>query len=264
MIQYSIDQLDKQDTEYYTQTGEATERFAVEASMAKIVGSETSSMVVDNCLQIFGGYGFIEEYPIAKAYRDDRINQIWEGTNEINRMIITGYMMKKVLMEEISLRELLKGTNELLSREPNGDDLFSIEKHSMDAAKSLAALIFQEALCEFGQDLKHEQQLSEAIADIFTNLFTSESVICRVQQNISSSESSKMAYNIAKINVANFLLELKVLSSKCLNRIFSGSIPSKILSQVTQIQYIMKLDTDTISLKRDLGNYVLEKKDYPF
>jgi len=264
MIQDAIDQLDKNNSEYYIQTGEATERFAVEASMAKIVGSETSSMVVDNCLQIFGGYGFIEEYPIAKAYRDDRINQIWEGTNEINRMIITGYMMKKVLMEEISLRDLLKGTDELLSRKTNGDDLFSIEKRSMDAAKSLAALIFQEALCEFGQDLKHEQQLSEAIADILTNLFTSESVICRAQQNISSGESSKMAYSIAKINVANSLLEIKVLSSKCLNRIFSGSIPSKTLSQVTQMQDIMKLDTDTISLKRDLGNYVLEKKDYPF
>ena len=92
--------------------GETMERFAVEASMAKIYGSETSSMVVDNCLQIFGGYGFIEEYPIAMPYRDDRINQIWEGTNEINRAIITGYMMKKVLMEEISLRDYLKNLND--------------------------------------------------------------------------------------------------------------------------------------------------------
>ena len=76
--------------------------------MAKIYGSETSQLCVDHCLQIFGGYGFIEEYPIARAYRDDRINRIWEGTNEINRQIITGYMMKKVLMEEISLRTHIK------------------------------------------------------------------------------------------------------------------------------------------------------------
>ena len=108
MIQDAIDELDKEDQNYYIKMGEAMERFAVEASMAKIYGSETSSMVVNNSLQIFGGYGFIEEYPIAMAYRDDRINQIWEGTNEINRAIVTGYMMKKVLMEEISLRDLLK------------------------------------------------------------------------------------------------------------------------------------------------------------
>ena len=88
--------------------GEAMERFAIEASMAKVYGSETSDMVVDNCMQIFGGYGFIEEYSIAMAYRDDRINRIWEGTNEINRAIISGYMMKKVLTEEISLRDILK------------------------------------------------------------------------------------------------------------------------------------------------------------
>ena len=108
LIQNAIDKLDKSDPDYYKKTGEATEKFAVEASMAKVFGSETSDLVVDESLQIHGGYGFTEEYPLARAYRDDRINRIWEGTNEINRAIVTGYMMKKVLMEEISLRDYLK------------------------------------------------------------------------------------------------------------------------------------------------------------
>ena len=108
MIQNAIDHLDKSDSDYYIKMGKTMERFAIESSMAKVYGSETSDKVVDTCLQIFGGYGFIEEYPIDMAYRDDRINRIWEGTNEINRSIITGYMMKKVLMEEISLREHTK------------------------------------------------------------------------------------------------------------------------------------------------------------
>ena len=108
MIQDAIDSLDENDPKYYIRMGEAMEQFAIEASMAKVYGSETSSMIVDNCLQIFGGYGFIEEYPIAMAYRDDRINRIWEGTNEINRSIITGYLMKNVLMEEISLRDIIQ------------------------------------------------------------------------------------------------------------------------------------------------------------
>ena len=73
-------------------------------------------MIVDNCLQIFGGYGFIEEYPIAMAYRDDRINRIWEGTNEINRSIITGYLMKNVLMEEISLRDIIQTKEDIISK----------------------------------------------------------------------------------------------------------------------------------------------------
>ena len=109
--------------------GEATERFAVEASMVKVFGSETSDMCIDTCLQIFGGYGFIEEYPLARAYRDDRINTIWEGTNEINRMIITGYMMKKVLLEELSLRNYLKELDDFLSQDlPGlGDDPLSLK-----------------------------------------------------------------------------------------------------------------------------------------
>ena len=266
MIQDAIDDLDDKDPEYYIKMGEAMERFAIEASMAKVYGSETSDMVVDNCMQIFGGYGFIEEYSIAMAYRDDRINRIWEGTNEINRAIISGYMMKKVLTEEISLRDILKDLDSfLLSNNHKGNrDIFSIEKHAVEAAKRLAVLIFQEALCEFGQDLKHEQQLSEAFADIFTHIFTSESVICRAQQTMSSNDISNMSFNIAKIDVAESLLDVRSLSSKCLNRIFSEEVPNRIMGPVIKLHDIINLNTDTISLKRSLGEYMIEKKDYPF
>ena len=266
MIQDAIDDLDDKDPEYYIKMGEAMERFAIEASMAKVYGSETSDMVVDNCMQIFGGYGFIEEYSIAMAYRDDRINRIWEGTNEINRAIISGYMMKKVLTEEILLRDLLKDLDSFLLSNNHKDnkDIFSIEKHAVEAAKRLAVLIFQEALCEFGQDLKHEQQLSEAFADIFTHIFTSESVICRAQQTMSSNGISNMSFNIAKIDVAESLLNVRSLSSKCLNRIFSEEVPNRIMGPVIKLHDIINLNTDTISLKRSLGEYMIEKKDYPF
>ena len=266
MIQDAIDDLDKEDPKYYIKMGETMERFAIEASMAKVYGSETSDMVADNCLQIFGGYGFIEEYPIAMAYRDDRINRIWEGTNEINRAIISGYMMKKVLTEEISLRDFLKDLNTFIAADvqANSQDNFAIEKHAVQATKKLVVLIFQEALCEFGQDLKHEQQLSEAFADIFTHIYTSESVICRVQQTLSSNGTSNMPVNIAKINVAESLLEVRSLSAKCLNRIFSENVPTSIMRSVTKLHDIINLDTDTISLKKDLGEFIIDRKDYPF
>ena len=266
MIQDAIDDLDKEDPKYYIKMGETMERFAIEASMAKVYGSETSDMLVDNCLQIFGGYGFIEEYPIAMAYRDDRINRIWEGTNEINRAIISGYMMKKVLTEEISLRDFLKDLNTFIAADvqANSQDNFAIEKHAVQATKKLVVLIFQEALCEFGQDLKHEQQLSEAFADIFTHIYTSESVICRVQQTLSSNGTSNMPVNIAKINVAESLLEVRSLSAKCLNRIFSENVPTSIMRSVTKLHDIINLDTDTISLKKDLGEFMIDRKDYPF
>ena len=234
--------------------------------MAKVYGSETSSMVVDHCLQIFGGYGFIEEYPMAMPYRDDRINQIWEGTNEINRAIITGYMMKKVLMEEISLRDYLKNLNDFLSTsaEKNNVDPFNKEIHALESAKMLTALIFQEALCSFGQDLKHEQQLSETLADMFTHLFTAESLIARVQQTMSSEINSVMAMNIAKIDVAESFLDIILMSGKCLNRIFEEKTPVHISDTVKKLTLKMTLNTDTIMLKKLLGEYVFEQKKYPF
>jgi len=266
MIQDSIDELDKSDPDYYKKMGKAMERFAVEASMAKVYGSETSSMVVDHCLQIFGGYGFIEEYPLAMAYRDDRINQIWEGTNEINRAIITGYMMKKVLMEEISLRDFLKNLEQFSNSkiEPDPDDPLAEERQALEAAKKLTALIFQEALCEYGQDLKHEQQLSEILADIFTNIFTAESVVSRVQQNLSSNNPSKMTYIIAKIDVAESLLDIALMSNKCLNKIFTKTVPENIQKPIEKLKIMMALKTDTITLKKKLGNFMFQQNKYPF
>ena len=196
--------------------------------MAKVFGSETSSMIVDNCMQIFGGYGFIEEYPIAMAYRDDRINQIWEGTNEINRAIITGYMMKNVLMEKISLTNILNKPKDIHQKEIKKKDIFFKEKIGVDASKRLVILIFHEALCEFGQDLKHEQQLSEAIADMLTYLYTCESVICRAQQALSSSKASSMIINIVRVNISESVIEINTLALKCLNHIFSKQLLSLI------------------------------------
>ena len=266
LIQDAIDDLDKNDPDYYKKMGEATERFAVEASMVKVLGSETSDMCIDTCLQIFGGYGFIEEYPMARAYRDDRINSIWEGTNEINRMIITGYMMKKVLLEELSLRNYLKALDDFLNQSLPGlaDDPLSSEKYGLENAKRLAALVFHEALCEYGQDLKHEQQLGEALADIFTEIYTMESVIARVSQIQSVNGASNMGSIIARIYAAESLLKMNSLSKVCLNKIFKEIIPDNHLETIQQLTSRMTLHIDVISLKQELADFMYTKKDYPF
>ena len=266
LIQGVIDELDKSEPNYYIKMGEATEKFAVEASMAKVFGSETSDLVVDETLQIHGGYGFTEEYPTARAYRDDRINRIWEGTNEINRAIVTGYMMKKVLMEEISLRDYLKDMDDFLSTEPPDltGDIFQSEKFALESAKRLASMVFQEALCEYGQDLKHEQQLSEALADIFTYIYTSGSVISRASQSQSSNGISNMSSVIARIFTAESLLEVKSLSNICLNKIFMETIPENFKDTIIQLESRMTLTTDIISLKQSLADYMYTQNNYPF
>ena len=115
-------------------------------------------------------------------------------------------------------------------------DPFNKEKHALESAKMLPALIFQEALCSFGQDLKHEQQLSETLADMFTHLFTAESLIARVQQTESSEINSVMAMNIAKIDVAESFLDIILISGKCLNRIFEEKTPVHISGTVKKLK----------------------------
>ncbi len=103
--QDAIDELDKNDKDYYVKQGNITERYIAENSICKIYGSEAAGSVIDHCLQVFGGYGFIEEYPMAQAYRDNRIQRIWEGTNEINKMLCGRAMIGKVLSGELGFRE---------------------------------------------------------------------------------------------------------------------------------------------------------------
>ena len=92
-IQSTVEELDKNAPDYYVKMGQMMERFAIESSTSKVMGSEAIGFCADQGIQIFGGYGYIEEYPLAKVYRDCRIDRIWEGTNEINRQIITGYII---------------------------------------------------------------------------------------------------------------------------------------------------------------------------
>ena len=107
----AISELDKDDPEYYIKQGNITERYIAENSIVKIYGSESSGELIDHCLQVFGGYGFIEEYPMAQAYRDARINRIWEGTNEINKMLCGRSMITKTLSGELGFREYLEKVN---------------------------------------------------------------------------------------------------------------------------------------------------------
>ena len=106
-IDHTLSTVDKDLDNYYEIVQKVIEDHCIEASIAKVVGSETLAYVVDEGVQIYGGAGFIEEYPMACMYRDERINRIFEGTNEINRLIIGGTVLKKSILEEIPIRDMI-------------------------------------------------------------------------------------------------------------------------------------------------------------
>ena len=266
LLQSEIDKLDKSDPDYYINMGEAMEKFAIETSMVKVFGSDTSHYVIDEGLQIYGGYGFLEEYPMPSAYRDDRINQIWEGTNEINRQIISGFMIKKALMEEIPIREAIKEIETYMS---NGEikvenDLLAEECHSIETAKRFALYLFNEGLCKYGQDLKHEQQITEIIADIFTDIYSAEGIVVRSQKIMDSDSPDSSVIDIAKVYTAEMVNRIMSLTHTVIAAIYTNN-PSSLLDQkIIEFENRMRLKTNVIGLKRKIAQNVFESNGYPY
>jgi alkylation response protein AidB-like acyl-CoA dehydrogenase len=266
LLQTEIDQLDQSSKDYYSKMGEAMEKYAIETSMVKVYGTETSHYVIDEGLQIMGGYGFLEEYFLAGAYRDDRINPIWEGTNEINRQIISGFMMKKALMEELPIREAIRDISDFMS---NGqlklkDDTLAEECHSIETAKRFVLYLFNEALCKYGQDLKHEQQLTEIIADIFMDIYTAESTVVRARKIMASASPEPNVVNIAKIFTTEMSNRIMSNVHTAITAIHDGP-PSPLLDQkISEFEDRMRLKTNVISLKRKIAKHVYNNNGYPY
>ncbi len=266
LLQEEIDKLDKTDPNYYIHMGEAMEKFAIETSMAKVYGSETSQFAINEGLQIFGGYGFLEEYPLASAYRDNRINQIWEGSNEINRQIIAGFIMKKALLEELPIRDAISDIEKFISNgvAQSEKGILSHECNTIETGKRLALYVLNEALCEYGQDLKHEQQIMEILADIFTDLYTAESTVVRAKKIMESERPIPSAISIAKINSAEMVLRILNMALTALNGIYRGHTSPAVVDHLRTFQAKMLLSTDIIGLKRQVAETIYQSKTYPY
>lgn len=266
LIQDAIDVLEPGGDDYYIRLGEAMEKFAIEASMAKIYGSETMGMTADHGIQILGGNGYIEEYPMSGAYRDTRIDRIWEGTNEINRQIITGYMMKKALMEQLPIREAVRAIDTMLedNLEPVELKELSHEANLIETGKYLTLYLFHEALNEYGQDLKHQQQLTEILADMFTEIYTAESTVLRAVQSYNDHGADRTVLDIASIKASEVSIELLTEALTGFNAIFHGDLPDEIIGRLRSFQARMLPKRDIIELKRLVAEHAYNVKHYPF
>ena len=266
LLQNEIDLLDNKDSKYYIHMGEAMEKFAIETSMVKVFASETSQYVLNEALQIYGGYGFLEDYPIASGYRDDRINQIWEGTNEINRQIIAGFTMKKALTEELPFHNAIANIEEYLSNneQKSSDEILMNESQSVEASKRLALLIFNEALCKYGQDLRHEQQITEMLSDTFTDIFTAESTILRAKKIMESDSPESTVVDIAKAYTTEMEKRIMANVRTMTMAIFDEKIPKGFEEKLSNFENRMRLNNNVIGLKRKVAQYVFDQNKYPY
>ena len=172
----------------------AVAEYAIECSLNKVFASETLDHVVDEGVQIHGGYGFMQEYEIERAYRDSRINRIFEGTNEINRLLVPGTYMRKALKGELPLFQKAQQLQEelmMMMPEEPGDEPLAQEKHLVANAKKIALLAIGLAAQKFGKELEKEQEVLVNIADIISHAYAMESVVLRTEKAIAKAGLEK-------------------------------------------------------------------------
>jgi len=161
----------------------ALEEYAVEASIAKVCGSEVVDFVIDEALQIFGGNGFVADYPIERRYRDARVNRIFEGTNEINRLLIPGMLIRKAVKGELPLMQATRTIQDELmapSALPAADDTpLGEERRGVAAFKKVALFVAGAAMQRFGDALQEEQEVLSSLADIVIDAYAAESAVLR-------------------------------------------------------------------------------------
>ena len=265
LLQQEIDLIEKDEPDYYIKMGEAMGKYAIETSMVKVYGSDCSHWVIDQGLQVLGGYGYLEEYSLAPQYRDDRINQIWEGTNEINRQIITGFMMKKALSEELPFRDAIRSIDNFLSEDLVSDDTeFSSEINSLEATKKLGLFLFNESLIAFGQDLKNEHQIMELLADIFTDIYTAESALVRARKIMESNSPVQSTKDISRVFISEMVDRIVTNAQSILNAVYDGSIPKDTIFKMRKFDERMRLSCNAVQLKRNIAEFVFEQEKYPY
>ncbi|RFU63812.1 acyl-CoA dehydrogenase family protein [Peribacillus glennii] len=168
--------------------------YAIECSLNKFFASEVLDYVVDEGVQLHGGYGFMQEYEIERAYRDSRINRIFEGTNEINRLLVPGTFLKKAMKGELPLLQKAQALQEelmMMMPEEPGDEPLAQEKILVRNAKKIGLLAAGLAAQKFGTKLEQEQEILVNIADIASFAYAMESVVLRTEKAIAAAGLEK-------------------------------------------------------------------------
>jgi butyryl-CoA dehydrogenase len=242
------------------------EEYAVECSILKVWGSEMLDMVVDHVVQIYGGYGYVEDYPAAPAYRDARINRIFEGTNEINRLIITGWLMKRAMTGQLALLPAIKRVMDEITEPQLTDDgaegPLSNERHILTKAKKLSLFAAGAASQKHMQDLQDQQEIMGALADCIIEVYALESCLLRAEKLLAKSghSTAKRAVAMSQLYAAKVLQTIEISARKVISAVSEGDM---LRTQMAILRRLSKHEpVNTIALSRDIAQHVINAGRY--
>jgi alkylation response protein AidB-like acyl-CoA dehydrogenase len=266
MIDAALSDIDKTSPDAARDIRKGIEEYAVECSIAKVWGSEALDYTVDEVVQIYGGYGFVEEYPAERAYRDSRVNRIFEGTNEINRMIITGWLLKRAMSGQLALMPAIKKLmDEVLAGPSMGEPLegaLAAERTLVTNAKKLALFIAGAASQKYMVALADQQEIMGAVADMVIETFTMESVVLRTQKLVASKgeAASELAIAMTQVYLAEAMNRVEAAAKKAIAAVAEGDM---LRTQMAILRRLAKHEpANTIALRQQIANRVLEAGKY--
>src|ERR1700736_2731082 len=249
-------------------TMKVLEEYAIESSIAKVYGSEMLDFVVDEAVQIFGGYGFHEDYPVCRAYRDSRINRIFEGTNEINRMLIIQMLMKRAMGGQLALiPAAMKLAHEILagpSFEEAPEGVLAEEARVLANAKKMFLQAAGGAVQKFREKLADEQELIAALSDIVMEVYAMESCLLRAQKAAAAKgeAASSVMIDAARVFIADAAERLEHEAKRAIAAVHEGDM---LTTQMAVLKRFGKRGAvDTIGLRRKVAAAVQAQDRYPF
>jgi butyryl-CoA dehydrogenase len=242
------------------------EEYAVECSILKVWASEMLDMVVDHVVQIYAGYGYVEEYPAERAYRDSRINRIFEGTNEINRLIITGWLMKRAMAGQLPLLAAIKKLMDEVMAGPIANEEregpLSAERHLLASVKRLGLFAAGAASQKYMTGLADQQEVMGALADCIMEAFALESCILRAEKLIAArgEGAARQAIAMTRYYAAKAMQTAELASRKVIAAVAEGDM---LRTQMAILRRLAKHEpADTIGLGRQIAKHVLGAGKY--
>jgi alkylation response protein AidB-like acyl-CoA dehydrogenase len=247
----------------------AAEEFSVECAILKVFGSEVLDYVVDEAVQVFGGTGFSEEYPVARAYRDSRINRIFEGTNEINRLLAVGMLVKKAMSGKIDLfTPAMAVQKELMSvpdfSTPDAEDIFGAEKKALLNAKKAILMTAGAAVQKFMQNLEKEQEIMMNLSDMLIELFACESTLLKTEKliGIKGAEACALQIDLTKVYISDALERINLSGKHAITAFNDGDM---LRIMLMGLKRFTKLDPfNTIAARRRIADKMIAENGYCF
>lgn len=247
----------------------ALEQFAIEAAIAKVHGSEVLDYVVDQGVQVYGGMGYSADAPMERAYRDARISRIYEGTNEINRMLMVGMLLKRAMKGEIALFEPAMAVANELTSVPSFEtidtsELFAAEKDVIKKLKKVFLMVGGKAAMALADKIESEQEVMMNLADVMIEIYAAESAILRTEKLVSQRGEEACKQQIAMAQVYLFEAVEKIqTSAKEAIAAFAKGDEQKVM--LMGLKRFTKTDlVNTKELRRQVADYMIEKGKYPF